>query len=141
MLPLLSSLLYETNILQDITSVDVTGLENSPYVDKVDGAKTKTQDATVTITGETDRVYTPAKGPTEPVVINQSGSTRFRIVRDNLDQVVVWNPWVDKSAGMGDFEPKDGWKNMICVEAGAVEGWQKLEKGDAFEGAQTIHLK
>lgn len=65
---------------------------------------------------------------------------KFRVVRDNLDDVVVWNPWVDKAAGMGDFQPKDGWKNMVCVEAGAVSSWQKLEKGDAFEGAQTIYL-
>jgi glucose-6-phosphate 1-epimerase len=41
---------------------------------------------------------------------------------------------------MGDFEPKDGWKNMVCVEPGTVKGWQKLEKGDAFEAAQTIYL-
>lgn len=57
-----------------------------------------------------------------------------------MDDVVVWNPHVAKSAGMGDFEPKDGWKKMVCVEAGSVRGWQKLDKGDAFEGAQTIHL-
>jgi glucose-6-phosphate 1-epimerase len=85
-------------------------------------------------------VYTPANGPSHPVVISESGSPRYRIVRDNLDQVVVWNPWVDKSAGIKDFSPKDGWKNMLCVEPGSVKGWQKLEKGDAFEAAQTITL-
>ncbi len=39
---------------------------------------------------------------------------------------------------MGDFEPKDGFKQMICVEAGQVEGWQRLEAGETFEGSQTI---
>lgn len=61
-------------------------------------------------------------------------------MRDNLEEVVVWNPWVDKSAGMADFAPKDGWKTMVCAEAGSVKSWQKLEKGDAFEGAQVIYL-
>lgn len=108
----------------------------------MDAAKAKTQSSDpVTFSGETDRVYTPVKGPSHPVVISESGAAKFRIVRDNLDDVVVWNPWVDKSAGMGDFEPKDGWKNMVCAEAGAVSSWQKLEKGDAYEGAQTIYLK
>jgi glucose-6-phosphate 1-epimerase len=98
----------------------------------------KTQTSTVTITGETDRVYTPAKGPSEPVCVIESGKTTFSVVRDNLADVVVWNPWVDKAAGMADFGPKDGWKNMLCIEAGAVKGWQTLEPGDALEGAQTI---
>ncbi len=42
---------------------------------------------------------------------------------------------------MGDFAPKDGWKNMICVEPGAVRGWTKLEAGDAWEGSQIITAK
>ncbi|RYC61817.1 hypothetical protein CHU98_g4369 [Xylaria longipes] len=124
--------------INDITKVQVAGLEDSEYIDKVDGAKTKTQSGAVTITGETDRVYTPAKGPSSPIVVTEGGSTAFSVVRDNLKEVVVWNPWTEKAAGMGDFEPKDGFKNMICVEAGSVSSWTSLEPGDAFEGAQTI---
>lgn len=51
---------------------------------------------------------------------------------------MVWNPWTEKAAGMGDFAPKDGFKNMICIEAGSVRGWTALEPGDALDGAQTI---
>lgn len=126
---------------QDISAVEVSGLEDSVYVDKVDGARQKTEGAApVTLSGETDRVYAPAKGPKHPVVVAEAGKPRFRIVRDNLDQVVVWNPWADKAAAMGDFAPNDGFKKMVCVEAGSVEGWQRLDKGDAFEAAQTIVL-
>ncbi|EHK40019.1 uncharacterized protein TrAtP1_006054 [Trichoderma atroviride] len=136
------TLLHTYFRIKDISSVQIAGLEDSPYVDKVDAAKAKTQSSDpVAFSGETDRVYTPAKGPSHPVVISEGGAAKFSIVRDNLDDVVVWNPWIDKAAGMGDFEPKDGWKNMVCAEAGAVSSWQKLEKGDAFEGAQTIYLK
>lgn len=124
---------------QDISGVQVTGLEDASYVDKLDDARTKSQSGAIVFTAETDRVYT--KEPNHPIVIQDGGKPRFRIVRDNLDHAVVWNPWVDKCAGMGDFAPKDGWKNMVCVEAGSVLGWQRLEKGDAFEGAQTISLK
>ena len=28
----------------------------------------------------------------------------------------------------------------VCVEAGTVAGWQKLDPGDAFEGGQTIKV-
>jgi len=121
----------------DIAKVEVQGLEGASYVDKVDGAKTKTQEGAVTITGETDRVYTPADAGAAVTVL-EGGKKKFTVTRDNLSNVVVWNPWVDKAAGMADFEPKDGYKNMLCIEPGSVSTWQSLEPGDAFEGAQTI---
>lgn len=127
--------------VKDITAVSVTGLSGASYLDKVDGLKTKTEsEANVKITGETDRVYTPAKGPEEPINIVEGGKTVYSIVRDNLTDVVVWNPWTEKAKAMGDYEPKDGYKEMICVEAGSIRGWQTLDPGDAFEGAQTITL-
>jgi len=51
---------------------------------------------------------------------------------------VIWNPWTEKAKGMGDFAPKDGFKEMICVEAGQVGGWSKLDAGETFEGKQFI---
>ncbi|KAK3180162.1 hypothetical protein K4F52_008464 [Lecanicillium sp. MT-2017a] len=134
------TLLHTYFRVKDIAAVEVTGFEDAPYVDKVDGARAKTQAGVINFSGETDRVYTPPQGPKHPIIVTEGGRQLFRLVRDNLEDVVVWNPWVDKSASMGDFEPKDGWKNMVCVEAGSVSGWQKLDKGDAFEGAQTIFL-
>jgi glucose-6-phosphate 1-epimerase len=41
---------------------------------------------------------------------------------------------------MSDFEPKDGWKNMLCVEAGSVGGLMKLDAADAWEGSVTVKL-
>jgi glucose-6-phosphate 1-epimerase len=73
------------------------------------------------------------------VAVVEGGSQKYKLVRDNLPDVVVWNPWTEKAGGMGDFEPKDGWREMVCVEAGSVRAWTRLEKGDVWEGAQTIH--
>jgi glucose-6-phosphate 1-epimerase len=124
---------------KDISKVEVQGLDKASYVDKVDGAKTKTQSATIKIAGEVDRVYSPKTDPSEPVTVLEGGKQSFRVVRDNLTDVVVWNPWTEKAGGMSDFAPKDGFKQMICIEAGSVGTWQSLEPGDAFEGAQTIY--
>ena len=84
-------------------------------------------------------MYTHEKGSKAILEIQEDGKKRFEIKRDNLDDVVVWNPWIDKSPSIADFAPKDGYKNMVCVEAGSVKGWQTLEAGDAFEGAQTVY--
>ncbi|TVY45831.1 Glucose-6-phosphate 1-epimerase [Lachnellula subtilissima] len=125
--------------IADISNISITGLESSSYVDKVAVpiSTTTSPSAPVTITSVTDRVYTPAGGPEAPVAVLEGRKTKFSIVRDNLNEVVVWNPWTN-SKSIGDFGPVEGWKNMICVEAGAVGGWQKLEAGETWEGGQVI---
>ncbi|TEA13733.1 Glucose-6-phosphate 1-epimerase [Colletotrichum sidae] len=126
--------------VNDITKVTVKGLDGAPYTDKVDAGAAKTQSGDITISSETDRIYTPSSGPKTPVTVVEDGETVYSVVRDALDNVVVWNPWADKANSIADFAPKDGYKNMLCVEPGSVNGWQKLEPGDAFEGAQVISL-
>jgi glucose-6-phosphate 1-epimerase len=122
---------------QDISKTTVTGLAGVQYVDKVLDATTHTQSSpTLAITGEVDRVY--GSIPQDTTTVLEDGKPTFDVVRDNLDDTVVWNPWKEKAAAMGDFEPKDGYKNMLCVEVGSVKGWQKLEAGDGFEGGQLI---
>ncbi|EJT73915.1 hypothetical protein GGTG_07769 [Gaeumannomyces tritici R3-111a-1] len=125
--------------INDIKSVSISGLDGAEFVDKVAAnAVSKQAEGGLSITGETDRIYTPAGGPRAPVAVSEGGRKVFEVVRDNLDDVVVWNPWDAKAESIGDFAPKDGYHKMLCVEAGAVRGWQTLEPGDALEGAQTI---
>ena len=115
----------------------MNGLGSVQYVDKVLNATTQTQtNPSVTFGGEVDRVYSNIKQSTTSVL--EADKPRFDVVRDNLTDVVVWNPWIEKAKGMGDFEPKDGYKQMVCVEVGAVDGWVKLEGGESWEGGQTM---
>ncbi|KAL3425568.1 aldose 1-epimerase [Phlyctema vagabunda] len=124
--------------VKDIADISVGGIESSPYIDKVASTTTTSDTSALSITSKTDRVYTPAAGPTAPVVVNEGGKKSYSVVRDNLNEVVVWNPWQDGAEDIGDFTPKSGYKNMICVEAGAVKGYQKLDVGETFEGGQII---
>jgi len=130
--------------VKDVTKTTISGLIDSKYIDKV-SSLTKTETSNnLSLISETDRVYTPPVPANSqksiPITVNDSESKKvlFEISRDNLEDVVVWNPWEEKSKGMGDFEPKNGWLNMLCVEVGAVREWQKLEAGEAFEGGQII---
>ncbi|KAK0120352.1 hypothetical protein ONS95_011755 [Cadophora gregata] len=126
--------------VKDISSVSVTGLESSPYSDKVTlrAEPYTSPTSAVTVASKIDRVYTPAKGPSSAVVISEDGKKKYSIVRDNLNEVVVWNPWKEDAETISDFAPKDGYKEMICVEAGAVKGWLTLEQGETWEGGQVI---
>lgn len=107
------------------------------YIDKVLDAKESTEsNDQIKITGEVDRVYKNI--PQDTTSVLEGGTPRFDVVRDNLSDSVVWNPWIEKAKSIGDFAPKDGYKNMICVEVGALDGWQKLDGGETFEGGQIM---
>ena len=122
---------------QDVTRTTINGLGSTTYIDKVLDAKDHQQTKpSVQISGETDRVYKSIKQDTTSIL--QDGKPRFDVQRDNLEDTVVWNPWDVKAKGMSDFEPNDGYKNMVCVEVGAVNGWVRLEAGDTFEGGQIV---
>lgn len=120
--------------------MSIEGLESSPYADKVKPAKEPYTSSTsaLTVKSKVDRVYTPAAGPSGPIVVKEGGKRRFTVVRDNMNEVVVWNPWKEDAEALADFAPKEGYKNMICVEAGAVKGWVELGGGETWEGGQVI---
>ncbi|GLB03103.1 hypothetical protein AtubIFM57258_007678 [Aspergillus tubingensis] len=126
--------------VEDITNVRVKNLQQKEYLDKTQGgaAITETSEA-VEINKETDRVY-KALDPKVPIVVSTASDDQplFSITREALTDVVVWNPWIEKAKGMADFGPDEAYKNMLCVEAGSVAGWQTLEAGESWEGGQTI---
>jgi glucose-6-phosphate 1-epimerase len=118
----------------------VTGLEKVPFLNKVPAPKpTEAANAPIAFDGELDRVYSAANTPV--IGIASGGKNVLELRREEgLTDVVVWNPGSEKAAGMGDFSPKDGYKNMVCVEAGAVDSWVKLEGGDGWEGGQRVKV-
>ncbi|KAI9371008.1 galactose mutarotase-like domain-containing protein [Aspergillus egyptiacus] len=133
-------LLHTYFAVEDISTVRVKGLQGKSYVDKTANASEHTEDsAEIAITSETDRVYKGLE-PAAPITVSASGSDRLSITREGLNDAVVWNPWIEKAKGMGDFSPDEGYKKMICVEAGAVSGWQVLEAGESWEGGQAIRV-
>ncbi|KAL2827425.1 class II aldolase/adducin N-terminal [Aspergillus cavernicola] len=131
-------LLHTYFAIDDISSISVSGLQGKSYIDKTQNASEHTESSSsISITAETDRIY-KSLDPSVPLTISSSSGDLFSITRDGLTDAVVWNPWISKAQSMGDFSPDDGYKKMICVEAGAVNGWQVLEAGENWEGGQAI---
>ena len=123
--------------MQDIYKTAVRGLAGVQYADKLQNQKVSDSAGNeLPIEGAVDRVYRSLKQDTTSIVVD--GKPAYDLVRDNLADVVVWNPWKEGAQSMGDFEPKDGYQHMICVEAGSVSSWQTLEGSDGFEAGQVI---
>lgn len=110
----------------DVRQVSVHGLEGVHYIDRIDGAKEKTQEGAITITGETDRLYlnTTAAAEIEDPVLRR----RVRVSKENSAETVVWNPWIAKSKAMPDFGDEE-WPGMICVETCNVANPVELAPG------------
>ncbi|KAL9606885.1 MAG: hypothetical protein Q9167_008134 [Letrouitia subvulpina] len=126
--------------IDDISQTKITGLEDAAFVDKTRAAAhVEAAGEPVSISSETDRVYTTStEKPRDPIAVLQGGKKRYELDRDMLPDVVVWNPWIEKSQSMADLGPEDAYKKMVCVEAGSVSAWNTLEAGDTWEGGQRI---
>lgn len=126
-------------VVDDITKTTISGLEEAAFVDKTQGAKeVEPAKKPISIGSETDRVYTLPSENT--ITVSEQGTQRYEITRDMLSDVVVWNPWVEKAKSMADFGPDEGYKQMVCVEAGSVSVWNTLDAGETWEGQQRIKV-
>ena len=99
----------------DVSQVQVLGLEDGEYLDKVDGLRRKTQSGPIGIAAEVDRVYVNSTGPcviSDPVL-----ARRILIDKGGSKSTVVWNPWIEKAGRMGDLG-EQGYRHMLCVESG-----------------------
>lgn len=100
--------------VSDVRQISIHGLGACPYLDKVDGGKRKQQSGTVTINAEVDRIYLDS---TADCLIDDPGfQRRLRIAKRGSRSTVVWNPWIEKAAKMGDLG-ENGYLNMVCVES------------------------
>jgi len=97
----------------DIQQVKVIGLEELEYIDKPDGGAKKTQKGAVTFASEVDRIYTNV--PNELVIEDAAFGRKIYISSTGSKTAIVWNPWVEISANMGDLEDED-YKRLVCVE-------------------------
>jgi len=111
----------------DVRRVSVNGLEGRDYLDKVRDFARDTQSGPLRFCGEVDRIYLDAPATTE--IRDPSMNRRIIIRSQGSRSTVVWNPWCEKAAAMGDLGP-NGYRHMLCVEtANAAEDTVTLAPG------------
>lgn len=113
--------------VSDVRDVVIQGLEGCTYIDKLDHNNEKLQSAPVVFESETDRIYLDTSK--ECVIEDPGMKRRIRIHKAGSRSTVVWNPWIEKSARMGDMG-ENGYLHMLCVEsANAADDVVTVEPG------------
>jgi D-hexose-6-phosphate mutarotase len=113
--------------ISDVRQVAIHGLENCEYLDKVANSQRQRQAGAVTINGPTDRVYL---NTTADCIIEDPGlKRRIRIAKEGSHSTVIWNPWEDQAARLGDCGYQ-GYLGMVCVETvNAAENMVTVKPG------------
>ncbi|CAO3600264.1 unnamed protein product [Absidia cylindrospora] len=132
-----NTLLHTYFRVKDIANVSVEGLNSYTFADKVAGGATSVESRDkITIAEEVDRVYQDVQ---DHLQLNTGDGQKLTIDKTGMKDTVVWNPWIEKAQGMGDFGNEE-YHEMICVEVGSVAQWVHLEGGQTWTGGQTISI-
>jgi glucose-6-phosphate 1-epimerase len=124
----LTSALHTYFRVAEIARAFVEGLDGRTYIDKLDCLARKVQSGAVTIDREVDRIYL---GDTRAItLVDGTTGDRIAITSRGSASAVVWNPWIDKTARLGDMGAADAFRGMLCIEtANAGDDVIALEPG------------
>ncbi|KAH9313029.1 hypothetical protein KI387_028064, partial [Taxus chinensis] len=122
--------------VSDISEVRVEGLETLDYLDNLHQKERFTEQAdAITFDDEVDRVYLST--PTKIAIIDHEKKRTFELRKEGLPDAVVWNPWDKKSKAISDFGDEE-YKQMVCIEAAAVENPIVLRPCEEWKGRQEL---
>lgn len=118
-----------------IEKITLTGLENTHYQDTIIN-EAKQQECEITFAGETDNVY---KDTEATVTIHDPVFNReISVAKAGSRSTVVWNPWIEKAAALGDLAD-DEYHDFVCIEAAnAHEDVYTLQPGESHTLSTTI---
>ncbi|QID17788.1 D-hexose-6-phosphate mutarotase [Nitrogeniibacter mangrovi] len=120
--------------VHEVELARLEGLKGKPYQDKRDGGTIKVEhlDALV-VDDAVDRIYTDTRRPLRLL----DGGRTLSIVHEQFPDTVVWNPWVEGAATLGDMPDRD-FRHMLCVEAAVAASPVTLAPDESWWGRQSL---
>lgn len=120
----------------DIETAAVHGLQGVRYRDSTqNGIEIVEQNDPMHIVGEVDRIY---MSTTVPIKVADTDNTVLCLA-EGFHDTVIWNPGQVLSAKLADMND-DGYRTMLCVEAGVVAAPTRLEPGTQWCGEQRLQV-
>lgn len=108
----ISEALHAYFSIGEIVHVNVTGLDQTTYMDVVDEPILCLQEGPVMIDQEVDRNYIS----TSDVELHDLTDNRCLLIKKRgSGTTVIWNPWIEKAATLADLPDKD-YQRFLCIE-------------------------
>lgn len=99
-----TALLHTYLAIGDITSAQVEGFRGLSYQDKLLAGQVSTEQRDkINVQQEVDRTYVSVPGP----IMLHTSRGQMEIAKEGFADVVLWNPWVEKSKAMADFDDEE----------------------------------
>lgn len=99
----------------DIAHSTVSGLGDY-YIDSLQkNTHVTTVELTLQIHSEVDRIYTHPQSENTLTTPKQT----LQLSHQGQSDVVVWNPWIERSAEIADMEAND-YRHMLCIETARI---------------------
>ena len=109
----------------DIAHSSITGLGEC-YIDSLqENAHLTTTESTLQIHSEVDRIYTQPQSENILTTLEKT----LRLIHQGHSDVVVWNPWIERSAEIADMDTND-YRQMVCIETARIT--QPFDKHDSI---------
>lgn len=99
----------------DITQSSITGLGDSHIDSLQENTAISTDPSTLSIDREVDRIYTHSNRENILTTPDQT----LRLIHQGHRDVVIWNPWIERSAEIADMNPND-YRHMVCIETARI---------------------
>lgn len=122
----------------NVDGVKLIGLQGCRYLDSLCDRKECVEDTEEMRFGdkEVDRIY--LNSPSSLTLVDEGNRTCRMTQSESLRDVVVWNPYIDKSRSMKDLDD-DEWKAFVCAEAAQTgSGMVTLKPGESWSGEIVI---
>lgn len=120
--------------VREVEESRIEGLHGFHYRDRTAADRVERDSGDVlVIEAETDRIYHDVDRP----LLLREYDRSLGINADGFPDVVVWNPWVARSAALADL-PDDGFRHLLCIEAAAARQPVSLPAGQRWWGRQTL---
>jgi glucose-6-phosphate 1-epimerase len=151
------ALLHTYLSVPSIHTIQIEGLHNEVYIDKLLPTSSSAESPQIvketneklSFLSETDRIYIGNTHSTNVLTILVNNHPYIRTskkawktlsdqsVRPVDCDVVVWNPWINKSTEMTDLGV-DNYPKFVCIEPGTVHSLVPVNVGEQLSVEQTI---
>ncbi len=139
----------------DIGNALIEGLVHHRYRDSALTARQAPQAADDTVTDIEQRRFVDFDDEVDRIYFEAGGRLRLRergpgkdgladdgacldLTMNGFEDAVVWNPGPQKAAQLNDL-PRNGYRQMVCIEAARIGRPVTLEPGQSWTGTQTLH--